>query len=236
MAERFYVNFPLAPGEVVLQGPEAHHLANVMRAKPADRVTLFCGDGSEYPAEVQSVDRKSVTLTVAPAVHSNRELSFHLEVATAIPKGDRGDFLVEKLTELGVTKLVPLKTRRSVVHPRIDRLQQTVIQACKQCGRNRLMEIAAVAVWDDYLRDVAASSRRLVAHHGLVSTRPISEIQEVANTVIAIGPEGGFADDEVAGAVAQGWNVVNLGTRVMRIETAAIAAASYFALGNAKTA
>src|SRR5687768_11209096 len=117
MADRFHTPAPLAPGEFVLDGPEAHHLAAVRRFGPGDRVTLFNGDGREYPAEVVSVGKRSVVLNVLAAVEADRELGFELAVAAALPKADRADFLVEKLTELGATRFVPLVTARSVVVP-----------------------------------------------------------------------------------------------------------------------
>src|SRR3954467_11605747 len=112
MADRFYVNSPLAPGPVVLTGPEAHHLAAVLRARPGTAVCLFNGDGAEYPANVVEVHKREVVLDVTGRSTLLRELPHRLEVASALPKGDRGDFLVEKLTELGATRLVPLRTRR----------------------------------------------------------------------------------------------------------------------------
>src|SRR5262245_45185388 len=118
MADRFYLNCPLVPGPVVLLGSEAHHLATVLRARPGDAVTLFNGDGAEYPAVVTEIGKKQVVLEVAERTIPERELGFRLEVAAPLPKGDRGDFLVEKLTELGVTDFVPLRTRRSVVQPK----------------------------------------------------------------------------------------------------------------------
>src|SRR5437899_3728469 len=101
MADRFYTSSALGPGPVVLQGAEAHHLATVRRFRPGDVVVLFNGDGHEYPAEVLDVDRKNVSLRVLSVEEPAREIGFRLEVAAPLPKGDRGDFLIEKLTELG---------------------------------------------------------------------------------------------------------------------------------------
>src|SRR5208337_4827707 len=136
MSERFYVNCPLGPGEVAISGPEAHHLAAVCRVRPGDRVCLFNGDGHQYPAEVDAVSRKSVNLRVLGVEIPQRELPFRLVVAVPLPKGDRAQFLVEKLTEIGVTTLVPLRTARSIVHPgegKMEKLQRWVIEASKQC-------------------------------------------------------------------------------------------------------
>src|SRR5262245_8562482 len=139
MSERFYINCPLSPGLVELDGPEARHLATVCRLRPGDAVTLFNGDGLEYPARVTQVGKKQVSVEVLAVESPQRELGFPLVVAAPLPKGDRAQFLIEKLTELGVTNFVPLSTARSVVHPRetkIEKLERYVIEASKQCGRN----------------------------------------------------------------------------------------------------
>src|SRR5262245_28198643 len=108
MADRFYVNCPLAPGPVVVSGPEAHHLAAVCRVRPGDAVCLFNGDGHEYPAEVEAVGRREVVVSVRAIATPAREVGHRVEVAAPLPKGDRAQFLLEKLTELGVTTFVPL--------------------------------------------------------------------------------------------------------------------------------
>jgi 16S rRNA (uracil1498-N3)-methyltransferase len=218
MSDRFYVNYPLHPGPIEITGPEAHHLATVLRARPGDAVCLFNGDGGEYPAVVADVGKKLVMLEIAERRTVNRELDFRFEVAAPLPKGDRGDFLVEKLTELGVTRFVPLRTRRSVVHPRVERLERAVIEASKQCGRNVLMQISPPKDWEDYSRDTALPGVRLLAHPG---GRALPEHR--GDLVIAVGPEGGFTDDEIVSADAAGWQTIDLGPRTLRMETAALA-------------
>ncbi|MGK2932688.1 MAG: RsmE family RNA methyltransferase, partial [Solirubrobacterales bacterium] len=103
MADRFFTDQPLSPGELDLDGAEAHHLAAVRRFAPGDRVTLFNGDGGEYPAEVVGVSKRAVSLMVKERIEANRELQHQFVIASALPKGDRLDFLLEKLVELGVT-------------------------------------------------------------------------------------------------------------------------------------
>jgi 16S rRNA (uracil1498-N3)-methyltransferase len=242
MADRFYVNRALGEGELSLVGPEAHHLAVVCRARPGGRVVLFNGDGRDYPAAVVECTRKSVTLEVAVPVEVARELPYRVEVAAPLPKGDRGDFLVEKLTELGATRFVPLRTSRTVVEPReskLDRLQRVVVEASKQCGRNVLMEVGRLTDWDDHVRAIAGAARRRVAHlkpRGAdgdgarrgESPRPTPPAEDVS---VAVGPEGGLTPAEVETAVAQGWEVVDLGPRILRVETAAIALAVLAGLG-----
>jgi 16S rRNA (uracil1498-N3)-methyltransferase len=229
MADRFFTPSPLAPGELVLDGPEAHHLVAVRRFAAGDRVTLFNGDGREYPAEVVAVGKRSATLTVLAAVEADRELGFPLVVAAALPKGDRTDFLVEKLTELGVTRFVPLATARSVVVPKdstVEKFRRAVIEASKQSGRNVLMAVGPPARWGEFVRSAGLPAARLLLQPGGEAFPG----PPAGGAALAVGPEGGFTEEEVAAAVAAGWRPVTLGPRVLRVETAAVAAAAWATL------
>jgi 16S rRNA (uracil1498-N3)-methyltransferase len=228
MADRFYVNRALAPGAVELTGPEAHHLATVCRLRPGDAVCLFNGDGREYPAVVTGAGRRSVALEVSGVEAPTRELGFRLEVAAAVPKGDRAQFLVEKLTELGVTAFLPLRTARGVVHPgeaKLEKLERYVIEASKQCGRNVLMRVEPVAEWGAYCRRDGLPPRRLLAHPG--ETPFAAGAGPGEDVAAAVGPEGGFTDEEVEAGRAAGWQVIGLGPRILRIETAALVLAGW---------
>jgi 16S rRNA (uracil1498-N3)-methyltransferase len=225
MAARFYVNCPLSVGPVVLTGPESHHLATVLRARPGAAVCLFNGDGAEYQAEIIEVHKKQVVMEITGRRTPQRELDFRLEIAAPLPKADRGDFLLEKLTEMGVTRFVPLRTQRSIVNPRearLEKLERAVIEASKQCGRNVLMEIGPVTEWGAYCRDAELPPARLVAHPGGL---PLSAECPAGDVAIAVGPEGGFTDDEIGMARSEGWRAVDLGPRILRVETAALALA-----------
>jgi len=228
MAERFYVNCELKPGPVSLQGAEAHHLAVVCRLRPGDAVCLFNGDGRQYPARVEEVGKRAVNLEVLAVEEPARELPFRLEVAAPLPRGDRAQFLLEKLTELGVTAFVPLHTARSVVHPRetkLDKLQRHVIEASKQCGRNVLLHVRPMVAWPEFCTSVDLLGRRILGHPGGESKRGDRENAPGSDTVVAVGPEGGFTDEEVALARAAGWRLLDLGPRILRVETAALALA-----------
>jgi 16S rRNA (uracil1498-N3)-methyltransferase len=225
MAERFYTNSPLALGTVFIQGPEAHHLATVCRFRAGDIVSLFNGDGREYRAQIDAAARKQVALTVLEAIASNRELPFRLTLGAPLPKGDRGDFMIEKLTELGVTDFVPLRTERSVVHPReskLDRLQRSVIEASKQCGRNVLLQIHELTDWREFCFRADLPALRLMAQPGGHS---MNQAETDADVCCAVGPEGGFSEEEIALAAKSGWKPVGLGPRTLRVETAALAMA-----------
>lgn len=229
MSDRFYTSQPLGPGEFVLDGPEAHHLSAVRRFTAGDRVTLFNGDGFDYPAEVAAVGKKSVALTVFEPSLSGGEVGFPLVVASAVPKGDRADYLIEKLTELGATRFVPLVTARSVVVPRIEKFARAVIEASKQCGRNVLMAVESPAKWCEFAARPDLPMRLILHPHSGGPIRDIPSDAVRSGVVVAVGPEGGFDPDEVSTAVANGWRAVTLGKRILRVETAATAAAAYLA-------
>ncbi len=240
MSERFFSSHPLTSGCVALDGPEAHHLLHVMRAAVGDEVTLFDGSGIEFQAVVETLRRSDAELRITARREIDRELSFPLVVGVALPKGDRQKWLVEKLTELGVTTFVPLVTARSVAQPAasaLERLHRAIIEAAKQCGRNRLMQIANPQTWDKWIStgwlgssaSEPPATRRLLAHSTGDPLNTI-DLSQPAPTCLAIGPEGGLTDDEVAAAIAAGWRCVSLGPRTLRIETAAVALAAAIAL------
>lgn len=241
MAERFYC--PTVTGtHVVLEGSEAHHLIHVMRAAVGDYVTLFDGQGHEYLCEVEKISKRDATLQVLERRTIDRELPFSLTVAAPLPKGDRQRVLVEKLSELGVTAFVPLITERTVVRPEKDvviRLTRIVIEASKQCGRNRLMMVAEPQPWSSFLEAVNPAAARYLAHPVESGERErleafqkgtllADEKQESGPIVIAVGPEGGFTSAEVEAARTRGWHLLDLGPRILRVETAAIALAALF--------
>jgi 16S rRNA (uracil1498-N3)-methyltransferase len=174
--------------------------------------------------------RADVELRILDRQFVDRELPFALALGVSLPKGDRQKWLVEKLTELGVTTLVPLVTERGVAQPTaaaIGRLERTVVEACKQCGRNRLLVVAKPQAWGDWIAPIASQNeiRRLVAHPGGVPLIRLN-VSAPLPTRIAIGPEGGFTDEEVSAAIGAGWQTVDLGPRLLRVETAAVALAA----------
>ncbi len=229
MADRFYVNSDLSIGPVLLEGNEAHHLRTVCRLRVGDAVYLFNGDGRQHLAHVASLDRREVALEVVAIETPQRELGFRLLVASAVPKGDRAQFLVEKLTELGVTDFVPLETARSVVHPgetKRDKWQRYIIEASKQCGRNVLMQVHPPVRWLEYCRDRDAAAHRWLADPLAAPLARSACPERGRNVALAVGPEGGFTDEEMEIARQSGWVGVGLGPRILRIETAALVLAA----------
>jgi 16S rRNA (uracil1498-N3)-methyltransferase len=227
VTDRYFSEIPISEGRVRLAGAEAHHLIHVMRAKPGARVVLFDGSGAEFAARVERVDRAEVQLAVLSRQEADRELPLELTLGVALPKGDRQRWLVEKAVELGVGRLVPLVTARSVAQPvqqALARLRRTVIEASKQCGRNRLLQIGRPQAWADYVADTAEVPCRLLAQpHGRhPGAGPPSTPDLSVPVCLAVGPEGGFTEEEIALAVAAGWRTVDLGPRTLRVETAAL--------------
>ena len=144
MSERFLLPSPPRDGRATLQGDEARHLARVLRAKPGDEVTVFDGAGHAWRARVAAVARDTVGLEIVAALPAAPAARVSLSIAVALPKGDRQKWLAEKLSELGVERLLPLVTERGVAEATDAaraRLERAVIEACKQCGRDRLMAV-----------------------------------------------------------------------------------------------
>lgn len=226
MSHRFFLSQTPTEDTARLEGDEARHLARVMRAKTGDTVELFDGQGTSWTATVQAIQRNHVSLRLDQKQSETISNKPTITLAVALPKGDRQKWLIEKITELGTDSLVPLTTTRSVAEPTaaaISRLQRGVIESCKQSGRNRLLEITQPQSLHNLLTTSSASLRILACPDGT----PMQSIllKPIDNILIAIGPEGGFTDDEIRTANASGFAQMSLCQNILRIETAAIAAA-----------
>ncbi|WP_153557960.1 RsmE family RNA methyltransferase [Roseimaritima sediminicola] len=239
MTQRYYVpDLPAAGGVLELPEAEGHHARTVMRLRVGDAVELFDGRGTVATAEITAVSKRQVTCEAQPCRRRGETPRRSVTVAVGMPKGDRAKFLIEKLTELGVTRCVPLRCQRSqwtVSSGALQKWQRAMIEACKQSGRNDLMEIAAPVAAETWLAAAGeAAAWRLLAHPAAAeggqlavgftqAGQPSSPEQGVA---IAVGPEGGFVEEEVRLATQAGWQAVSLGELVYRIETAAIVLAA----------
>lgn len=220
---------------MVLSPGESHHLATVLRAVPGDRFELFDGKGRRAVAAVEVVDSSAARLVIESELPGDPESrSGEFVLASAVPKGERFDWLVEKATELGVSRLVPISTARSVVEPRetkLERLRATIVAAAKQCGRSRLMELDPLTTWRDVVAQLIPGSATVVAHPdggevGSVWTNPAFD----GGCLALIGPEGGFTAEEIADATAAGAIPISLGPTILRTETAGMALAAAWAL------
>ena len=235
MPDRFFCSPLPAGGSARLEGPEAHHLARVLRKPVGECIEIFDGTGRFALAEITAISKKAVDLKILNTAESPPPMG-EVILATAVPKGDRYRFLVEKAVELGVDRLVPLITERSVVKPgegKREKMEQAVIEASKQCGRNRLMEVADPVPWAAFLREYCeqkTSSNIFLAHPGGESLADVFPSPFPERAVFLVGPEGGFTEEETAEAAAAGAILVGLGANILRIETAGLALAAYAAV------
>jgi 16S rRNA (uracil1498-N3)-methyltransferase len=240
---RVYVDAALHPGSIVdLARDTGAHLAKVLRARSGDELVLFNGDGREFIGSIDAVRGSRVSASIGAARIIDRESPCRLTLIQCVPRGDRMDFIVQKATELGVARIVPVLSQRSVV--RLDSAQSAskqahwravAVSACEQCGRNRLPTVEAPQPLLNYLGALAPAagvrSLRLVMepedeHGGQNGVRPFDSdsLDAVAAADIAIGPEGGFAPEELEAFKLSAFIRAGLGPRVLRTETAAIAA------------
>ena len=233
-ADRFYCPGMRAGPACRLEGDEARHLARVRRVAVGAEVEIFDGQGGAAVAEVVALGRDWVDLRIKQHLESVLVAGPSVILAVAIPKGDRFDWLIEKATELGVERVVPLLTARSTVDPRaakLDRLRRAVVESCKQCRRDTLMTIDEPTVWDRWAAlPVAPGTRRWLAHPGGSTTWNDERFGPGGTVIVAIGPEGGFAAQEVDKARDLGWEAIHLTPFILRIETAALAVAAHLAL------
>lgn len=230
MNRRFFVKGPLSAGTARLGGPEAHHLIHVLRIGIGQNVTLFDGSDVEAKAKVTDIKSGTVEFAVQELHAATNESSIELILAAAVPKGDRFGWLIEKACELGVRRFVPLITSRSVVIPgegKLDKMRRTIVEASKQCGRTRLMELAEPIEWSEFVARELSAASAWVAHPSGTPFEFASELP-AGPVVTAVGPEGGFTDAEVDLATRAGAKLISLGPRVLRIETAALALAVAF--------
>lgn len=226
---RIHTTQALAPGtEVTLEPGPSQHLSRVLRMTPGAAVLLFDGAGLEYSARILAIDRKQVTAVLLEPQPPRQESPLWIHLGIGISRGDRMDWVIQKATELGVAAISPLLTTRTEVRLRGERetrklqhWQQVAISACEQCGRAtvpRVYEPAPLAQW----LELGDTERRFVLHHRATpgaggSTAPRS-------TSLLVGPEGGLEEAEIQAAEAADFEALALGPRVLRTETAPLAA------------
>lgn len=227
MSDRFLLAAAPRDGRATLEGDEARHLARVLRARVGDAVTVFDGRGRSWRAVVSAIGRDRVEIDLAEPLPSPPPPARAVTIAVALPKGERQKWLVEKLTELGVAGLVPLVTARGVAEATdsaVARLERAAAEACKQCGRDTLMEIGTPRTIAALLAGASAPILLADPRGTMLDAAPPGP-----EVLVLVGPEGGFTDEETAAAVAAGARRVALARHVLRVETAAIAAAARLA-------
>jgi 16S rRNA (uracil1498-N3)-methyltransferase len=221
---RLFVETPLGEGaRVALDAAQANYLGNVMRLKLGDRLLLFDGASGEWLAEVAEVSKKRMALAVIEPTRPQENVP-DLWLAFAPVKKGRVDWLVEKAVELGVARLLPVITQRTIVDKlNLDRMRAHIIEAAEQCGRTALAEIDEPIKLDAFLR--AREPNRVLYFADETGGEPAAGVLKPGPALILTGPEGGFTPDEAAAIrAAPNATAISLGPRILRAETAALAA------------
>jgi 16S rRNA (uracil1498-N3)-methyltransferase len=227
MIPRFFFPSPVEMGrEIALPPNAAHHASAVLRLRPGDAVTLFDGAGGEYGARIERMTARAIDVIVAEHRTSERESPLDVRLVQALVAAERMDYVIQKSVELGVSEIAPVACVRGVTRLDADRAErraehwrQVVIASCEQCGRNRLPTVHAPSDLRDWLRRGPRAGLRLLLAPAAEAT--LRDIDPQANGVdILVGPEGGFAPEEEAAALAAGFSAIRAGPRILRTETA----------------
>jgi len=230
---RFYCPLPLAAGLLVdLPEAVAHHL-HVVRQQPGAQLTLFNGQGGQYRATLQDVGKRRASARVDAFENVEVELSYAITLAQALPEASKMDWIIEKAVELGVAAIVPLAAQRCVTRLSGERAEKRhahwegiIVAASEQSGRNRLATLAPLEDVGKWLARPAAAPRILLSPRGTRTLAAWAGAQAAQDVVLMVGPEGGFAPGEEDAAIAAGAIALTMGPRVLRTETAALAAAA----------
>jgi 16S rRNA (uracil1498-N3)-methyltransferase len=232
--DRIYTEQPLRAGaKVELEAGPRRHVTQVLRLGVGDALVLFNGDGRDYPARLLRATTAAAIAAVEPELETQAEPDPPLAVTIAlgITKGERMDYALQKAVELGAAGFVPLFSERSVVKLRDDRLEKrtrhwqgVIIAACEQCGRRRLPTLAAPQRLGAWLDALPAGHHGLLLHHRAEAALTDQPTPATGRVTLLVGPEGGLAPGERTAALERGFAAVRLGPRVLRAETAPLAA------------
>src|SRR5262245_28325197 len=219
---------------VRLDADEARHLTRVLRLCSGARAFVFDGEGAEYECEVARAAKHEVDLNLLRRLDDVVESPLRLTLAQALIKGDKFDWVIQKATELGVSQIVPLVTEHSDIKraevragQRVQRWRRISLEALKQCGRRRLVEICEPALFDDFCGSTAQGARLIFSERGGDGLAEASaKLRDVNQLSLCVASEGGWSERELGKAASCGFMPVSLGSRILRTETAAIVAVS----------
>lgn len=228
---RLFIGQPITRNQYLeVDADTAHYLTRVLRMKPGSELTVFEGNGYEYPAVVTEIGKHKTVLRAGEPVLRDVESPLSVRLIQGVSRGERMDLVVQKATELGVHSIIPVITEYTVVklkpkraERRLDHWRKIARGACEQCGRNRLPEIAGPLALTDYLQEASTADQRLLLDPG--AGTPITSLEDSAAVVdLLVGPEGGLSPSERETAGTFGFHSVSMGPRILRSETAALTA------------
>lgn len=226
---RIHLPPPLQAGaELPLPEEAFRHLVQVLRLREGETFIAFCGDGAEYEATLTQVAKRNAMLKLGERREVDRESPLQLTLAQCVSKGDRMDYTVQKAVELGVQRILPLLSARSVVkldgerwEKKLEHWRGVIVSACEQSGRTRIPELAAVQPLERWLADCSESGLRLTLDP--LAAQGIAALPATTSATLLIGPEGGLAENEIRQAAAAGFRGLRAGPRILRTETAGLA-------------
>ena len=228
---RFYCAQPLVIGARFALPPALAHHVQVLRLAPGALITLFNGEGGEFTAIIGSTGRKSVEVEIKAFSPREVELPYAITIAQALPEASKMDWIVEKAVELGATALQPLAAQRCVVRLAGDRAEKRLlhwqaiaVSAAEQSGRNRVMHVAQIADFGSYVAQQDLHLRILLSPNAPTSLSQWARHQPPRSVTLMVGPEGGFSEAETERTAANGVLALSMGARVLRTETAGLAA------------
>lgn len=231
---RFFINNqPADTNRITISGPEAHHLRNVLRLKTGDRIICLDGRGTEYEAELEQFGESEITARIVDRRGEPPDRC-RITMAQGLLTGHKMDLVVQKATEMGIATLIPFTSRYCTVREpaaaKAQRWQRIAREACKQCRRAREPEILSPLTWADCLArsveyDLAVIFWERETEKTLSELRDLITSRQPSSLLFLVGPEGGFADEEIALALASKVLTIGMGRRILRAETASLAAA-----------
>ncbi len=220
-------------GIITLFGDDAGHISRVLRSRTGETLTVCDGTGNDYDAEIIEISEKSVRLEIKKTTFTDSEPRLKITLYQGLPKGDKMELIIQKCVELGVTRIVPVNTERCIVKldknkekKKTDRWQKISESAAKQSGRGIVPEISGVMSFSEAIKEAAGMDRAMIPYE-LEENRGLKEFLngfEGESLGIFIGPEGGFAAEEIEKAISAGILPVTLGKRILRTETAGMTA------------
>jgi 16S rRNA (uracil1498-N3)-methyltransferase len=219
---RFYSPIESFTGEnITLNADETRHLRDVLRLKLGDEVYVFDGNGNEFKCEIEIIEkRESLLKIIEKASPQSPESDLNLTLAIALLKGEKFDLVVQKAVELGVKRIIPIITKRTIEKSvRLERLRKIALDATKQCGRAKLLEIGETVEFTQLIESNESTFVMFSERNGT----SFSSIKPTKNIVSIIGPRGGWEDSELEFAAKKGVSIITFGGRILRAETAAIA-------------
>jgi 16S rRNA (uracil1498-N3)-methyltransferase len=229
---RFFINSPLAP-EILITGDDVRHIGKVLRMQVGDSCVVVAPDGSAAVAVIKSITSSEVMLSLTAVIDDNKEPPVKIILVQGLPKSDKMDYIVQKAVELGVYKVIPMHAAHSVVQytdqkkaARVERWQKIAAEAAKQCRRSLIPQISNIQSLHEVLSSLEGKAEIIMLYEGQtkVRLRDILTMSHAEAIAIIVGPEGGFSDEEVGLASRRGAAIATMGPRILRTETASVAA------------